>query len=97
MVGVLVQVTFQAAADRVTTFAGAKTALPAKTLLLDAGGFGLRTHMRRIAGAVAFAEGVSAGDECNRLLVVHGHASEGLANVLGRTRVDPGCRSGLPD
>ena len=36
------------------------------------------------AGAVGFAEGVAAGDECHRLLVVHRHAGEGLANILGR-------------
>ena len=37
----------------------------------------------RIAGAVGLAEAVSAGDERNRLLVVHRHALEGLANVDG--------------
>ena len=33
---------------------------------------------------MGLAEAVSAGDERNRLLVVHGHAREGLANVHGR-------------
>jgi hypothetical protein len=37
--------------------------------------------MRRIARAVAFAEGVAAGDQRDGLLVVHGHAGEGLADV----------------
>ena len=32
---------------------------------------------------MGLAEAVSAGDERNRLLVVHGHALEGLANVDG--------------
>ena len=36
---------------------------------------------RRIAGAVALAEGVSAGDERDGLLVVHRHARERLADV----------------
>jgi hypothetical protein len=34
--------------------------------------------------AVRLAEGVAAGDERDGLLVVHGHAAEGLADVLGR-------------
>ena len=37
-----------------------------------------------IAGAVGFAEGVTAGDERDRLFVVHGHAAERFANILGR-------------
>ena len=39
--------------------------------------------MGRIAGAVGFAEGVPAGDQGHGLLVVHGHAAEGFANVAG--------------
>ena len=42
-----------AAADRVAALAAAEAALPAEALLLDGGGLGLRTDMRRIAGAVA--------------------------------------------
>src|SRR5512138_245131 len=74
----------QAAGDTVTPFAGAEAALPAEALLLDAGRFGLRPHMGRRAGAVGFAEGVAAGDERNRLFVIHGHASESLPDILGR-------------
>src|SRR6202022_3213454 len=58
-------------------------ALPDKGLLLDRRGFWLRTDKRGIAGAVSLAEAVSAGDERNRLLVVHRHALEGLANIDG--------------
>ena len=75
---------FQAAGDRVAAFARAKAALPAQALLLDAGRFGLRPHMGRRAGAVGLAEGVAAGDERHRFLVVHRHAGEGLADILGR-------------
>ncbi len=75
---------FQAAGDRVTAFAGAKAALPAQALLLDAGRFGLRSHLFRIAGAVGLAEGVAARDEGHRLLVVHRHAGEGLADIPRR-------------
>ena len=37
----------------------------------------------RIASAVGFAEGVAAGNQRNRLFVVHRHAAERLANILG--------------
>src|ERR1700690_1370289 len=76
---------FQAAADGVAPLAGAKAALPAQTLLLDAGSFRLDPHMFCIAGAVGFAEGVTASDERNRLFVVHRHASEGLADIPRRS------------
>ena len=33
---------------------------------------------------MGFAEGMTTGDECNRLLVVHGHAGERLADILCR-------------
>ena len=75
---------FQAAGDRVTAFARAKAALPAEALLLEAGRFRLRPHMGRRAGAVGLAEGVAAGDERHRLLVVHRHAGEGLADIPRR-------------
>src|SRR5439155_2627755 len=75
---------FQAAGDRVTAFARAEAALPAEALLLDAGRFGLRSHMGLRAGAVGFAKGVTTGDERNRLFVIHRHASKSLADVLGR-------------
>ena len=75
---------FQAAGDRVTSFASAKSVLPAEALLLDTGGFGLGTHQRRIAGAVGFAEGVAAGDQRDRLFIVHRHARKRLADVARR-------------
>ena len=46
--------------------------------------FRLRADQRRIAGAVGLAEGVAAGDQRDGLLVVHRHAEERLADVLGR-------------
>ncbi len=74
---------FRAAADRVIALAAAKTALPAEALQFDAGGFRCWAHQRGIARAVGLAEGVSAGDERDGFLVVHGHAGKGLADVLG--------------
>src|SRR5581483_6771397 len=64
--------------------AGAMLALPAEALILDRAGFGLRAEERGIAGAVRLAEGMAAGDQRDSFLVVHRHAEEGLANVLGR-------------
>src|ERR1039458_1676915 len=77
---------FQAAADRVAAFAAAIGVLPAEALLLDGGAFGLGADiLARICSAVRLAEGVSAGDERDRFLVVHRHARERLANILGRS------------
>ena len=75
---------FEAAGDRVGALARAECVLPAEALMLDVRAFGRRTrHMRRIAGAVGLAEGVTAGNQRDGLLVVHRHALERLADVLG--------------
>src|SRR5438105_15735698 len=59
-------------------------ALPAEALILEGRAFGLRSHQRRIAGAMRLAEGVAAGNQRDGLLVVHRHSEERLADVLGR-------------
>src|SRR6185295_9738745 len=74
---------FQAARDRIGAGARAEAAAPAKTLRLDRRALRLWPDIRRGAGAVSLAEGVAAGDESNRLFVVHRHAAERLANVPG--------------
>src|SRR5258708_9634261 len=74
---------FQAASDRVTRFARAEFALPAKALLLDACGFRLWAHQRRIASAVGLAKGVTAGNQRDRFFVVHCHAAERLPDIPG--------------
>ena len=74
----------QTAGDRVTAFAGAEAALPAQALLLDAGRFGLRPHVGCRAGAVGLTEAVAAGNQRDGFFVVHRHASERLADILGR-------------
>ena len=77
---------FQAAADRVAAFAAAIGVFPAEPLLLDCGAFGHGADiLARIGSAVRLAERVSAGDERDGLLVVHRHARERLADVLGRS------------
>src|SRR5271169_1976452 len=58
-------------------------ALPAEALILDGGAFRLRAEQRRIAGAVGLAESVAAGDQRDSLFVVHRHAEERFADVLG--------------
>ena len=49
----------------------------------------------RVDRAVGLAERVAADDERDRLLVVHRHAAERLADVA-RPPAGPGCRSGPP-
>ena len=57
--------------------------------------FGFGTDVGRRARAVGLAERVAAGDERHRLLVVHRHAAERLADVarggdgIGRCRSGP--------
>ena len=73
-----------AAGDRVAALAGAVLALPAQAHRVHRAGLGLRADEVRVAGAVGLAEGVAAGDERHRLLVVHRHPAERLADVAGR-------------
>src|SRR3984893_3797018 len=67
-----------------TGLAGGEGTLPAKTLLLDRGGFGLGPDQVVVACTVRLAKAVAADDQRGRLLVVHRHAAERLANVNGR-------------
>ena len=71
----------ETARDGVGSLAGFVAALPAETLLLEVAALGFGTDVGRRARAVGLAERVAAGDERHRLLVVHRHAPEGLANV----------------
>ena len=75
---------FEAAGDRVGALAAAVLVLPAQALLLDGGALGFRTDVvNRRGSTMGLADRVAADDERNRLLVVHRHAGEGLANVPG--------------
>ena len=71
----------QPAGDGVATLAGAEAVLPAEALVLDAGRFRLVRDVLRRCRAVGLAEAVTAGDECDRFLVVHRHARERLPDV----------------
>src|SRR3546814_2721551 len=59
---------------------------PAKALLRDVRAFGFGADQCGIARAVALAEGVPARRQRERLLVVHRHPREGLADVAARLR-----------
>ena len=76
---------FDATGDGIAALAAAKTAAPALALLLNGGAFRFRAHVRRVAGAVRLAEGMTTGDERYRLLVVHRHAGKGFAYVASRS------------
>ena len=72
------------AGDRVGALAAAEAVLPAEALLLDRGSPRAPGRRRsRVDRAVGLAERVAADDERDRLLVVHRHAGEGLADVRG--------------
>ena len=75
---------FRTAGDGIGPDAGAVLALPAEALILEGAAFRVRSDQRRIAGAVGLAEGVAAGNQRDGLFVVHRHAEERLADVLGR-------------
>src|SRR5277367_3428579 len=75
---------FEAAAGRVARNARAKFVLPAEALQLDVSAFRFYAHERRIASPVGLAERVSAGNQCDGLLVIHSHAGEGLSDISRR-------------
>src|ERR1700679_849642 len=75
---------FETAGVGIAPLSGAEAALPAEALLLDGGGLRFRADIACGARAMGLAERVPAGDERHRLLVVHRHAAERLANVQGR-------------
>src|ERR1700693_3325227 len=76
---------FQAAADSVTSVTFAKFILPSEALILDVGTFRVVAYiLNGNAGAVGFAEGVTAGNERNCLFVIHRHAGKSLPDIASR-------------
>ena len=71
--------------DGIWALAAAVLVGPAEALVLERGGLRLGTDVVRVGGAVRLAERVAADDQRSRLLVVHGHAAEGGADVAGRS------------
>ena len=74
---------FDAARDRVGAVPRAVVAHPAQALRFQRRAFRIRALVRFRGGAMGLAEGVAAGDQGDGLLVVHRHAAEGGADVLG--------------
>ena len=73
----------EAAGDRVLAHAGAERALPAEALQFEGAALGFGTDEVAVARAVGLADRVAPDDERCRLLIVHRHATERLADVLG--------------
>ena len=77
---------FQAAADRVVAVTSAKGVHPTETLLLDRGPFRFGTDvLAGIGSAVGLAERMTAGNQRNRLHVIHRHPGECLSDVPRRS------------
>ncbi|MCY1381121.1 hypothetical protein D9M69_689960 [compost metagenome] len=74
---------FQPAGDGVRAFTSAETVFPSQALELQASRFGLGANVVGGAGTVGFTEGVAAGNQRHGFFVVHGHAAEGFADILG--------------
>ncbi len=78
----------ETAADGVAALARAVAAPPAQALGLEWRCLRFRADVRRGARSVRLAERMPTGDQRDRLLVVHRHAPERVADVLrGRERV----------
>ena len=71
------------AGDRVAADAARGLVVPAETLFVNAGGFGLRTEQGGVAIAVGLAHRVAAGGQRHGFFVVHRHTGEGFAHVMG--------------
>ena len=69
------------AGDRVPADPAAGVVVPAQALLGHVRGFRVRTQKGRVAVAVALAHGVTASGQRDRLLVIHCHPGEGLADL----------------
>ena len=63
--------------------AAGMAALPAKALHRDIRAFRLRADLGSIACAMRLAKGVAACGERDRLLVIHAHPLECLADIAG--------------
>src|SRR5450432_3665778 len=76
---------FQAAADGVSTITFTKFILPSEALVLDFGSLWFGAHVvSGNGGAVGFAEGMTAGNQCDCFFVIHRHAGECLADIPRR-------------
>ncbi len=72
-----------AAGQGVAPDAAGCVVVPAQALLLDAGALGGRAEIGRAAVAVRLADGMATSGQRHGFLIVHRHAGEGDAHVLG--------------
>src|SRR5262249_48342152 len=73
----------ETARDRVGALAGTEGVRPTEALRFDRATLRFGPDVLVAHRAVALAERVTADDQCDRLLVVHRHASKGLTDVPG--------------
>src|ERR1700691_5335467 len=80
---------FQAAGNCITCNAGGVGVCPDEAVLLNWRAFWLSSHvLLGRAGSVSLAKRVTACDQGDGLFIVHSHAREGLADILGwRNRI----------
>ena len=76
--------TLEPARERVGAGAAAVAVLPPETLVIDGTPLGLWSEVFGIDRTMGLADRVSADDQGDGLLVVHGHPTERLADVPGR-------------
>src|SRR6266851_382959 len=74
----------QPAGDRIAAFAAAISIFPAEALFLDVGALGFPADIAVRSSTVGFSERMPAGNKRNCLHVIHRHAAECLADILGR-------------
>ena len=73
----------QAGCDCVGTLAGTVSVLPAEALVGKVGTVGVCASVLGGSSTVCLSEGVATNDQGSGLLVVHSHAAEGCADVVG--------------
>ncbi len=73
---------FQSAGNGVGSVSGTICIFPAKALFLYAcSGWFLTYVLAWVGCAMGFAKSVASGNQCNRFLIVHGHAGKCFANI----------------
>jgi len=75
--------TLDAAGHGVATDAARGLVEPAQALILDPGALGLRSQQLGVTVAMRLADRMTAGGQGDGLLVVHRHAREGHAHIMG--------------
>src|SRR5690242_10631736 len=74
----------QSAGEGVGTLAGAILVFPAQALLFDGGALRFATDIAFRTGTVSLSERMSAGNERDRLVVIHRHAAKRLPDIVCR-------------